>query len=233
MSLFNKYLTIIQEAFGDKIKDIRAPRGGSNKPTVKPGWQYRDKDYRIETTPYQPESEPLSDEESLKKLQDEDEERNKTKTLSSKDYKEYLKQIQMMHSQTIDSKINEQNIDIIAKQKEPLTDEQKNDISNSISLSYLYSFYMNKKKIESNFKQSLENSILKDPRITIKYIVNVIGKKWDNAKDLIMEIDDNVNNYNFSIEEILNSYNEDGVLQELNLNDKEIQKFKKIYSQFS
>jgi hypothetical protein len=34
MSLFNKYLTIIQEAVGDKIRDTRASRGGSNKPTL-------------------------------------------------------------------------------------------------------------------------------------------------------------------------------------------------------
>jgi hypothetical protein len=233
MSLFNKYLTIIQEAAIGKKIPLKVPPAGPNKPTL-PGWK-PPKHLEGMTFPSYYKSEEninLSDKQAAEKAQ------SKEKQLSEKDI---LKNIKIEHDELMkEHTLNQQNMkEIIDKRDLSYKEIQK--ISQSPILSYLYTFYMKQKdkKIDSKNIENLETSILTSPRMIIKYIVNVIGKKWDKAGDLINEIQDNIKIYNFSIEEILNSYNDESdsdeksQIQTLSIDNKDISKFEKIYPEFS
>ena len=215
MSLFTKYLSIIQEAYGEKSKQ-------KLNPIVKP-----DKSGRLTFTgkdvsrdveemnqfygsgQYKPEYQSnLSPEEienklSKMKIAERGEDINKNQLITSPEDLLYkLRENPVLNSQQLETVYS----------------------NSSLSYAYLLHFKNKTKDITTDSKNKLEQSILSDATITIKYIVDVLGKRWKEKErkvySIIQDIKETSENQSFSIDQILNSYE---------LDHKQISKFKKLY----
>jgi hypothetical protein len=187
MSLFNKYLIIIQEAkiVREKVsrnyKDDRSERRGI---LTIPMSSYHDLErqdqiYRNLATSkaYQfKDEENLSDYEIQQRIQSDLLKRKEKEIEPYVDPEAELKAKK--------AKIIYSDVDLAIKLKKNLQVDMK-QIYKDPSLSYTYIEYMNenKKEIDDNTKEELEKSILSDPTYYLKYTVLTQGK-WSDKNRL-------------------------------------------------
>jgi hypothetical protein len=228
MSLFNKYLTIIQESqkvrmhVGRSYKDPNEKKGALSNPMRSYYDIEREKErYHnlITSKPYKFEDEEnLSDYEIQQRIQ------SNLDKQKEKEIQPYVdpeaefkaKKAKMIHN----------DIDLVMKLKNDIPVDII-QIYKSPSLSFTYIKYMNerKKTIDKDIKEKLEESILLDPIYSLKY--TVLSKNgWlekDRSHKLISDTLEDVKN-NFEKKEFSNV-----LKSRYELNDSEIKYFKKNY----